>query len=171
MTKDKSKTTGARRTRVDSKENHVLAVIHAQRTILPPADIVFDKGDEVIFNEIIQEFANIDWTPHAIRLAAILTRTIADMQEDQKELRDEGSVLQNDKGNYVMNPRRTACQGYANQIIQLRRTLALHATAGGQKAQVGRTREINKRHQASAPLPSDENGEEGLISLPPAPVG
>jgi hypothetical protein len=158
----------ARRARVDSKESAVLAFVHAGKKINPPDDIEFSDADSVIFDEIITEFANVDWSRHAVRLACLLARTIADMQEDQKELRDEGSVIQNDRGNYMMNPRRTACQGYATQIIQLRRTLALHATAGSSKGDVGKRRGINKAHQADSPLPSDDEEGDALIATPAA---
>lgn len=153
-----SKQSSNRRARVDSKESAVVAMAHANRRIAPPNDMVddFDEVDEIIFDEIISEFANVDWSKHSIRLAALLTRTIRDMMEDQKELRDEGSVIQNDKGNYAVNPRRTACQGYASMIMQMRRSLALHATAGAKKGDVGNRRNINKNNEADAPDDDDD---------------
>lgn len=158
----------ARRQRVDSKEGQVAAMIHANRRIDPPQDMIgeMNEVDIRLFNEIIDEAPNITWTGHTIRVAAILARTLHDMLEDQRELRDEGSVLMNDKGNYVMNPRRTACQGYAGQIINLRRTLALHATAGTSKRDVGKRRNYQKGAEDNAP-----EDEDDLIPMaPPAPL-
>src|SRR5688572_3999696 len=111
-----AKQASKRRARVDSKESAVTAMIHANRVIEPPASMLKSMNAECIdiFNEIISEFANVDWTKHSIRLATLLAKTMLAMQEDMEELDDEGSVIQNDRGNYMMNPRRTACQGYAN---------------------------------------------------------
>ena len=142
------------------------AMIHANRKIVPPDNMTMSVDDVEAFNEIIEEFANVDWTKHNIRIAAILARTITDMITDQEALRDEGSVVYNDKGNAAVNPRRTACQSFASQINQMRRTLALHALATGQKADLTKRRAINKGSQDASPLASDEDEEDQLIAMP-----
>lgn len=162
-----SKKSTNRRARVDSKESAVVAMAHANRRIVPPSDMLAkmsaDRVDHltVIFDEIINEFANVDWTKHSIRLAATLARTMVAMQEDMDELEDEGSVIQNDRGNYMMNPRRTACQGYSGMILQMRRSLALHATAATKATDLNKRRNINKDNEADAPDDDDD-----LIPMP-----
>lgn len=155
----------ARRSRVDSQQEQVAAMSHAHREIDPPADMAgdMDELDHILFQEVIDEAPKISWTPHAVRIAAMLARTIRDMLDDQKELRDEGSVISNDRGNFIMNPRRNACQGYASQIMALRRSLALHATAGGRTQDVGKRRQHQKNAQAAAPEDDDD-------LIPMAPV-
>lgn len=159
----------ARRPRADSKESAVTTfVAAARRKIVPPDDMTMDRTDKRIFDEIINEFAKVDWTAHSIRVAALLARTIHDMQDDQEDLRTEGSVSVNGNGNPVMNPRRTACQGYASQINQMRRTLALHATAGSSKRDVGKRRTIHRDQEADSPL---HHEDDDLISLPRNSLG
>lgn len=152
----------ARAQRVDSKESAVVAMAHANKVIVPPADFTKNMSEDdrekftIIFNEIIEEFAKVDWTKHSIRLAAMLARTMKAMQDDFDELDDEGSVIQNDRGNYMMNPRRAACQGYSGMILQMRRSLALHAMAvGGKPSEMGRRKGINKGNEADAPDDDD----------------
>lgn len=152
----------ARRPRADSREEAVKTFVATNRVISPPADMKMDTTDNRVFFEIISEFAKVDWTSHSIRVAALLARTIHDMMADQEELRREGSVIENDRGNPVMNPRRTACQGYASQINQMRRTLALHATAGSSKADVAKRRGIHSDQEADSPI-----GDDDLIATPP----
>lgn len=156
-----------RRARSDSKEEAVKTMIAATQTIVPPPDLATEMKplDFIIFDEVIAEFANVAWTKHTIRIAAMLARTINDMQEDQKELRTEGSVCYNDRGNSYMNPRRTAVQGYSSVLANLRRTLSLHATAGGNKGAVAKKAGIQKGQQADNPLDDDD---ESLLNTPPS---
>ena len=151
-----------RKQRVDSKEQRVATMIAANREIKPPASMEFSDLDHENFNEIIDEFASIQWTNHTVKIAAILARTITDMIEDQEALREEGSVAYSEKGTPVANPRRTACQGYASQIMNMRRSLALHATAGTTKRDKG----IETAHRKAAE--NDANGvtDDDLINTP-----
>ena len=153
-----------RRARADSKEEAVRTMIAAAtRNILPPDDVTYDKTDLVLFNEIIAEFATVDWTPHTVRVAWFLARTMHEMQDDLEELRSEGSVIENARGTPVMNPRRTACQGYAGQINQFRRTLALHATAGSSKEDTATRRGHHKAQENDNPLDDDD---DALLAVP-----
>ena len=162
MTKERA----PRKARVDSKESAVKAMIAAKVEITPPDDMKFNAKQLRSFNEIVGEFANVQWTDHSIRLAALLARTVVRMMEDQESLEDEGTVSENARGNPVLNPRSSAIQSAASQIMQMRRTLALHAMAGGaKKSNLGNAGNINKENQANSPLDDDED------LLPTAPTG
>lgn len=162
MTKERA----PRKARADSKEQAVKTMIAATSPIYPPDDMLMRDNDMRIFNEIIAEFANVDWSAHTVRIAALLARTIQDMIEDQELLREEGSVVYNDRGNSAMNPRRTAVQGYSSVLANMRRTLALHATAGGNKGAVAKKTGIHKGQEADNPL--DDNDDDLLNTPPPA---
>lgn len=128
----------------------------AHRKIDPPANVPLDAGDKPFFHNIIEEFAKADWTPHQLEMAALLARSMNDFAVEQMLMRDEGAVVQGEKG-LSANPRKQVMHMHAQNIIAFRRSLAMHATANGRMIN-----DIAKRHiishqiQAQAPSLSDE---------------
>jgi hypothetical protein len=150
------KTTKQRKPRADSKEQAALAMIHANKRITPPADMDFTSHQVKIFNEIIDEFAKIDWTKHTIRLAAILARSMSHLQEMQDDLTDEGYTVTGAKGGLALNPKASAANQLSSQIMSQRRTLALHAMAGSSGRGEGKRRGINKSSEDDSPLDDED---------------
>jgi hypothetical protein len=145
-----------RKRRADSKEEAVIAMIHADKQINPPSGMCETARQGVIFHEIIDEFAKVDWSKHTIRLAALLATAIDHMQELQEDLADEGYTVQTPKGGVGINPKASAANQLAGQIMSQRRTLALHAIAGKNAGDVGKRRSINKGNQANSPLDDED---------------
>ena len=149
-----------RKQRADSKEQAVVAMIHADKAINPPDDMEMNKIQTVIFHEIISEFAKVDWTSHTIRLAAMLARAMWALQNAQEQLFGSSDnpdfTTVNARGTVVADPLVSVCQNLAGQILASRRSLALHAIAGKNSVDVGKTRGINKKNQEDAPDDDDE---------------
>jgi hypothetical protein len=78
---------------------------------------------------VIAEFARSEWTAHQLELAAMLARTMADLNREQQLLRAEGSVVTTERGTPVVNPRKAVVQMHAASILSFRRSLSLHARA------------------------------------------
>src|SRR4051794_18183341 len=104
------------------------------------------------FNNIINEFAKADWSAHQLELAAILAKTMADYIRESALLREEGAITVGGMGGNVPNPRKQVVQMHAANIVSFRRTLALHAAAQGQKADVGRKRAMAKEIEGESPF-------------------
>jgi hypothetical protein len=154
--------TKPRRSRADSKTSAVAAMQAATRKIKPPATMKLDRDEQVIFDEVIGECAAIEWTPHQVTVAAMLAKEILSHQREMVQLRREGSVLTNSRGNAVLNPRVRALHGHAASVLSLRRSLALHARAkGGDARDIARRRQINRENQTALDDP------EGLIPRGP----
>lgn len=147
--------------RADSKEQAVLSMIHADKQIAPPSDMDMNAHQELLFHEVIDEFAKVDWTKHTIRLAAVLARSLSMLQAAQEELADGSFTAVNMKGTVTANPLVSVCQNLAGQILSMRRSLALQATAGKNSSDVGKRRAINKGNERNAPQDND-----GLINKP-----
>lgn len=160
MAKDKTPRK-SRATRVDSKEEAVRTFTEANKIIVPPDDLKLDNAQTKIFSEIIDEFAKIDWTPHTIRLAALLARTVHQVGELQEELIDEGYVGETARGGPCLNPKVSAMNMLSSQILAQRRSLALHAVAGANKGDVGNRRRHRKRQEDDAP-----DNEDDLLNTP-----
>ena len=158
----KPKAKAPRKARADSKESAVAAMIAEKvTTIEPPEEMEFSDTQMRIFNEVIDEFAKIDWTPHQVRIAAILSRTLASLSEAQEQLNDEGFTADSARGTPVVNPLVSVTNQLSGQVMSLRRTLALHASAGQNKVDVDKRRSINKANAADAP-----DDEDDLIAMP-----
>ena len=135
----------------------------ADADIQPPSSMEFTDDQLEIFHEVIAEFAKIDWSRHNIRLAAMLARTMKMAEEAQDDLITEGFTTTTTNGGERSHPLVTVLQNLSGQIMNLRRTLALHATAGSSKADTGRQRAIRKGQEDNSPF---NNDDDGLISRP-----
>lgn len=157
----------SRKVRADSKEEAVRTFIAANKVVEPPKGMDFTKEQRVIFDEVIAEFAKIDWSDHSIRLAALLARSIDMLDDAQTALADEGLTSMSQRGTPCINPNLSASNMLSGQIMSLRRTLALHATAGSSKADTGKRRGIHKSQENDSPLTDDP---DNLINTP-SPMG
>lgn len=135
----------SRKLRVDSTEAQVAAAQAAAQPISPPSNVPLAEADLPFFASVIDEFARSEWTAHQLELAAMLARTMADLEKDQRMMREEGPILATEKGTPVVNPRKTVIQMNASIILSYRRSLSLHARAqGGEARDVGKRRAIAK---------------------------
>jgi hypothetical protein len=153
--------TKARRTRVDSASEAVRIAQSAQSQIHPPAHVPLEDRDLVFFANVIDEFARSEWTAHQLELAALLARTMADLNAEQLALRDEGSVMRTDKGTPVVNPRKAIIQMHASTILSYRRSLGIHARAQG-----GEARDVAKRRGQSKQIEDGAAHDDDLLARP-----
>ena len=119
----------ARRPRIDSSAEAVRIMAGAKRELQPPSHVPLDDMDWPYWHSVVAEFARAEWTEHNLELAAMLARTMANVELEQRTLRAEGYVAESQRGTPVVNPRSMAVQALTGQILSLRRSLALHARA------------------------------------------
>jgi hypothetical protein len=129
-----------RKARIDSASEAVRVMGKAASAIVPPSSVPLEKCDLPFFASVIAEFARSEWTAHQLELAAMLARTMADLNREQLALRKEGSVMATERGTPVVNPRKAVVQMHASSILSFRRSLSLHARAQG-----GEARDVTKR--------------------------
>lgn len=148
-----------RKSRVDSAAAAVKIMQGATRQIQPPAHVPLDDCDWPFFESVIEEFARAEWTEHQIELAAMLARTMANLESEQRNLRSEGFTTKSDRGTPVANPRVTITKGLTGDILSMRRSLALHA-----RAQKGEARDVSKRQNHAKAIETDLDDE--LLARP-----
>ena len=146
-----------RRTKSTSTANAVRVM--SAKDVVPPANVPLDENDLRFFESIVAEFARADWTAHSLEVAALLARTMADLEREQRLMREEGSIVHTEKGTPVINPRKTAVQMNASTISSYRRSLQLHARAQG-----GEARETGKRKSTNVGLQDDL--DDNLLARP-----
>jgi hypothetical protein len=151
----------ARKSRIDSSSEAVRVMASAAKQIEAPSNVPLDKGDLPFFASVLAEFARSEWTAHQLELAAMLARTMADLEREQMALRIEGSVLLTEKGTPVVNPRKTVVQMHAGSILSFRRSLSLHARAQG-----GEARDVAKRRDGARAIEAENPLDDDLLARP-----
>lgn len=149
-----------RKTRIDSTAAAVEVAKAASKPITAPSNVPLTEVDMPFFASVIDEFARSDWTAHQLELAAMLARTMADLELDQRLMREEGPVMKTDKGTPVVNPRKSVIQMNAGIILNYRRSLSLHARAQG-----GEARDVARRRDQTKEIEGDADGGD-LLARP-----
>lgn len=147
--------------RIDSTAEAVRVARSSQAVVQPPSNVPLDECDVPFFANVIAEFARSEWTAHQLEIAAMLARTMADLEQEQRDLRREGSVMLSERGTPVVNPRKAVVQMHAGSILSFRRSLSLHARAQG-----GETRDVAKRRAGTKAIESDVEATDDLIARP-----
>jgi hypothetical protein len=150
-----------RKPRIDSAAEAVRIMAAATQRVDPPSNVPLASGDLPFFASVIAEFARSEWTAHQLELAAMLARTMADLEREQRYLRDEGSVAKSDRGTPVVNPRKVLVQMHAGSILSFRRSLSLHV-----RAQSGEARDVAKRRLAAKSIEADGVFDDELLARP-----
>lgn len=149
----------ARKQRIDSSAAAVRIAQGSVRQIEPPAHVTLDECDWPFWDSVVAEFARAEWTNHQLELAAMLARTMANLEVEQRTLRKEGFTSVSSKGTPVVNPRSTACKGLAGDVLSMRRSLALHA-----RARNGDNRDAAKQRDVGRSMETDI--DDDLIASP-----
>jgi hypothetical protein len=146
--------------RSDSVKEMTRVVMGASRDIAPPSHVQLQDMDWPFWESVVAEFARADWTEHQLELAAMLARTMADLEENQRLLRSEGIIRErevlNEDGSVRKvisweNARARAVQTMMGQVLSLRRSLALHAKGKhGTNNDAGKKMAANKRTEKAA---------------------
>ena len=133
----------------------------AAKDLQPPEHVRMDDADWPFWSSVLAEFTRSEWTNHQLELAALLARTMADMEREQYQLRQEGSVMTTEKGTPVVNPRKAIVQMHAGTILSMRKSLSLHA-----RAQQGEARDVAKRRSQAKAIENGAVLDDDLIARP-----
>ena len=131
----------------------------AAKEITPPSHVPMDEMDWPFWHNVVAEFARAEWTEHQLELAAMLARTMANLELEQRTLRAEGFIAVRENGTTVENPRARAVKALTGDILSLRRSLALHA-----RAKSGNSgNDANRREQAKE---LEQRSNSRLLAMP-----
>ena len=147
----------AKKSPVTSIKSQIEIAAKASREIKVPDHVALQPIDMPFWDSVISEFARSEWTDHQLELAAMLARTMADLDREQKLLRVEGSVAYSERGTPVANPRKAIIQMHAGTILSFRRSLALNARAKEDANSIGQKRKITKGIEAQLDAVADQD--------------
>lgn len=121
-----------KRIRSDSAASAVKAMVDAAKAGLqPPSYVSITDSAKPYFDAVVCARARDEWTDCDLVVAAQLAQCMADMAEEDDELRVEGRVVKNDKGTQIMNPRTTVLEQLARREMALMRTLRMGGRIAG----------------------------------------
>ena len=149
----------ARKARIDSASEAVRIMAGTAREIMPPSHVPLDDMDWPYWHSVVAEFARAEWTEHQLELAAMLARTMANLEQEQRSLRAEGFIAVRENGTSVENPRARAVKSLTGDILSLRRSLALHA-----RARSGDNRDAAKQRDQGRAI--EEDLSDDLLARP-----
>jgi hypothetical protein len=97
----------------------------------PPAHVVMTDAAMPYWNDVIRARARDEWTELDLVIGAQLANCMAVFAEQEAELRIEGTIIKNDRGTLVMNPRTTVLERLASREMALMRTLRMGGKVAG----------------------------------------
>ena len=122
-----------KRARSDSVSSAVRAAVGAAKGPPHPlACTVLRPGDQPFWDAIVRARAYDDWADADLVVAAQLARCQRDIEFEQVSLDAEGSVIKNDRGTLVANPRVSVLEQLARREMALMRTLRMGGKAAGE---------------------------------------
>ena len=127
----------------------------------PPAHIKLRETDLPFWEGIVRARARDEWTAATLVVAAQLARCQADIEKESALLDIEGSVVENQRGTPVMNPRHSVLEQMSRRELALMRSLQITAASDGRKADVDKTRSI----QAQAEKARESLADEDLLAI------
>ena len=93
------------RKRTDSKENAAQIMAKSAVPITVPSNVTLSETDIPFYHNVFGEFARSQWTENALEIAAMMARTMHDLDAEQQELREEGYIAVRENGTTAENPR------------------------------------------------------------------
>ena len=97
----------------------------AQVPIEVPAHIEVTEEALAFWPAIIEARAREEWIGVDLIIAGQLAQCQSDMDREGRTLRDEGSVIENNRGTPVMNPRHSVIETLARREMALMRALRM----------------------------------------------
>ena len=121
-----------RKTRSLDTANGAVELMQSAAAGLPeiPSYINLRQQDLPYFNAILSARAKNEWSHVDLAVAAQLAWTQAEIAKETATLEEEGTIVKNDRGTAVTNPRFRAINEHKQSQLALIKTLALHSTAG-----------------------------------------
>lgn len=151
----------AKNTRLTDTVTGAVKLLQSEMSPLPsvPAHVKLRDCDFPFWTDILRARAREEWTDLDLVLAAQLARCQADIEIEQGLIYSEGSIITNDRGTSVTNPRLRALNELKQSQLATVKALALNATAKADP------RDIAKQRKAafSARQVAEEIQEEDLI--------
>lgn len=110
-----------------------------------PSHVRLRDDDHTFWVDIVKARARSEWTQADLVVAAQLARCMADIEAESITLDDEGSVLTNERGTKVMNPRHAILEQLSRRQMALMRSLRIAGVATGDTRDLEKARKLQRQ--------------------------
>lgn len=147
-----------KRTRATSAASAVKAMVDAAKgPPKVPEHVKLRDRDRPFWDGILRARARDEWTDADLVVAGQLARCQADIEAEQEALDADGTVVTNDRGTRVMNPRVSVLEQMSRREMALMRTLRMGGrVAGDSRDEVERRKIQRQAENVRAELVDDE---------------
>lgn len=137
-----------RRLRADSTTSVIKAMSDAAMGELqPPSHITITDSAIPFWSGIVRARARDEWSEVDLVVVGQLAQCQADIADQDILLRTEGSIVTNERGTQIMNPRATLMENLARREMALMRTLRLGGSVSGDKRDDAKRRSIQRQSE------------------------
>jgi hypothetical protein len=148
-----------RKKRADSADAAIRAMVNAALPLPDvPGHVRLREEDRPFWVGVVRARAREEWTETDLVVAAQLARCQRDIEREQELVDSEGSVIENQRGAPVMNPRHAVLEQLARREMALMRSLRIAGVAsGGDRRDLEKGRKLQRQAEAArAELSDDE---------------
>ncbi len=123
-----------------------------------PKHVNLRDGDRPFWENILRARARSEWSEADLVVAAQLARCMADIEREQRLLDSEGTVVANDRGTMVTNPRFRAINELKQSQLATFRALTLNANAKADSRVIANQRRTFNEAVSARQQVRDEDG-------------
>lgn len=135
----------ARKPRSDSAQAAIEAALAAASDLpQPPAHVRLRDEDWAFWDGIVRAKARAEWIAVELVVAAQLARCQRDIEVESKLLEAESTVIENQRGTMVANPRVAVLEQLARREMALMRSLRLTGHAAGDPRDLMKKRQLER---------------------------
>ena len=146
--------------RIDTAKGAVDAVQKVSKVIEPLEDL--DERERFHFDAIVRTLPVDHWDDFRIIQAATLAKMNAHLKQLQIDIKEEGSVIRNDRGTPIANPKHSAMLQTINSINNIQRTLGTSASQRGESSTNNKAKkEVEKEARDFLAM-----GGDNLLAMP-----
>ncbi len=114
-----------------------------------PKHVNLRPGDLPFWENILRARARDEWTDVDLVVAAQLARCQYDIETESITLDAEGSVVDNQRGTKVMNPRHAVLEQLARREMAIMRSLRLTGSSTGDTRDLEKARKLQRQAEAA----------------------
>ena len=123
-----------------------------------PSHVRLRDKDMPFWSDILRSRARDEWAASDLVVAAQLARCQSDIETESELLESEGSVIENQRGTPVMNPRHSVLEQLARREMAMMRSLQMVGSARGPREDLEKSRKLQRQAEAAREeLQDDDN--------------
>jgi hypothetical protein len=148
-----------KKTQANTATAAVRAMIAAAQPLPPiPSHVRLRDADKPFWEAIMRARTRDEWTDADLIAAAQLARCQSDIEAESLALEAEGSVIENQRGTQIMNPRHSVLEQLSRRQLALMRSLRISGSStGDRKEDLVKARNLQRQAERALAEVADDD--------------